>query len=223
MNIEDLKYIIENRKKLEKIDSEILIKDNSSMLKSLFLIFGGLFEIFGLFITIAFLFTNEHSVLISSLLFNILLGCFIVYINSQPLLVSFFEKLQKRKILNLNIKKDTEIFNLLVAHEYSNSQIKKILKYYNSLNKYEKDYFDKETNIENYLFIKVLKYIENNDIQYIQDNQEELTELVFDNFNEGDINEILVILKNKINKNKNQKRDFINILNKNNKQIIKEI
>jgi len=49
--------------------------------------------------------------------------------------------------------------------------------------------------------------------------------LVFDNFNEGDINEILVILKNKINKNKNknQKRDFINILNKNNKQIIKEI
>lgn len=223
MNIEDLKYIIKNKNNIKKTNTKILIKDNISMFKSLFLIFGGLFEIFGLFITIAFLFTNEHSVLISSLLFNILLGCFIVYINSQPLLVSFFEKLQKRKILNLNIKKDTEIFNLLVEQEYSHSQIEKILEYYNSLNKYEKDYFDKKTNIENYLFIKALKYIENNDIQYIQDNQEELTELVFDNFNEGDINEILIILKNKINKNKNQKRDFINILNKNNKQIIKEI
>lgn len=108
-------------------------------------------------------------------------------------------------------------------HEYSHSQIEKILEYYNSLNKHEKEYFIKKIKIENYIFIKVIEYIKNNDIQSIQDNKEELTQLVFDSFNEEDINEILVTLKNKINNNKNQKIEFINTLNKNNKQLIKEI
>lgn len=223
MNIEDLKYIINNKNHIKNVNIDILTKDNSSMLKSFLLIAGGLYEIFGIFLTVAFLFTNSGEIYFLSVLINFFCAYAVICFNKEPLLVSFFKVLQRRKILNSNVKKEDEIFNILMNHEYSHSQIEKILEYYNSLNGHEKEYFIKKTKIENYIFIKVIEYIKNNDIQSIQDNKEELTQLVFDSFNEEDINEILVTLKNKINNNKNQKLEFINTLNKNNKQIIKEI
>lgn len=223
MKIEKLKYIIENKNKIKNLNTEILIKDYKSNLKCFFLIVGGLFEIFGLFITISLLFTNNPIFLLFSMFINFFISYFFIYINKEQLFICFFLKLQKIKILNYNIKEKTEIFNLLMNPEYSNSQIDRIIKYYNSLDEYEKDFFVSQKGINSYVFSLVIKYIKDNNIEYIQKNKEELTNLVFDFFNEEDIKEILTILKNKINFCENKKVEFINVLNKNNKEIIKEI
>lgn len=222
MNIKDLKDIFSNEIELNNVNVNILEKDFSSSLRSFFLIVSGLFEIFLILPLITYFLIGNPIIIIISFILSVISYTFIIGILKMPFTPYLFMNFQKNKLKKLNFNEGSRIFNLLTEKEYSNIKINKITNYYNSLTDLQKDYFVNHKYINNYFLNKTIEYIEQNNIEEIQKNKEEVTQLVFDNFNEDNINHILKKLKDKIENNKSQKEEFFNILS-NKKQLIKEI
>lgn len=239
--LKDIQFIIKDKDIIKNLDHSLF---NETPLLSNLLFFVGFFEAIFIF----FIFFVNPSVPIgedyfilklillfiiffSSIIFSLISEIFFNYKDYCGLTVKIIKKIFYRfnKNEKETLRKLIEIDGYFIS--YTPNKMKKLLNYYNSLNDKQKKYFITKKDYHSILKENIINYIKSNDLETIKKEKEEITSIVFDNFQDYDIKYISNLIINKLKEDKEAKRkafleNFNDYEEKNkeeNKKIIKQI
>lgn len=115
---------------------------------------------------------------------------------------------------HLGIKKNSKLYNNLTCYEdfYTEDTLKNIKKYYDSLNPICQTFFtSRKYTYEKYLKLEIIKYINESDTQLLKKNKEILTDILINNLDSTDIVVLTDKIKEKLNRNvENKRKDILN-------------
>lgn len=242
MKFKEIQKIVKEKENIKLVDKSYINNGLFDSIKNKILITFLMIESFVLYPliinSILSYFTNDIPIPLTFAI--ILLSAFIILVvsienNKHGILTHFFKNFYSKKIIKNNIKLNSNLGKALNKKLFSYKKIIKVKDYFNTLNETQQNYFCSNYNYNYSLFLyeNISIYIENNDVSYIKNNKNDLTDILINELLEHEKGKLIREIENKLKKDKEvEKSKILNIFESNEekeviiqktKKIIKEI
>lgn len=206
MNLKYIVEIIENKEKINSLKRNIFDKKEfrSSLNRNIYL-----FEGITLYPLLSFLLFQDIFITIIVVILSSIVHIFLEQKGKDFLMNGTIKKYYENKIDKHNIDKNSDLYLLLNNKYFNDKEIENLKNYYYSLNNIEKQALIKNENFYNYLYQSICYYIRHSTMEEINKNKEKLVDIVLDHLKEEEEKYILNLIKNKIEDNRELKKQNI--------------